>query len=83
MTNFVGVQDDATPNTAVLGLTRTGLGSEVAKECLVDLMKTYRGETWNGASVGLMTRVLKKLCRANHVSHDLLSSDPVSNFIPT
>lgn len=51
----------------VLNFDSDGLGHEMAEACLENLRKEFRGDDWGNNGPGVITRVLKKLCKARQV----------------
>ena len=67
LTNFAGAESNADVAAGVLSFDSDGFGHEMAEACLENLRKEFRGDDWGNNGPGVITRVLKKLCKARQV----------------
>ncbi|KAL1497875.1 hypothetical protein ABEB36_008761 [Hypothenemus hampei] len=67
-TDFSGVESDKAVAAGILGFNHTGKGHEFAASCLGDLKYNFKGYKWGWNGPGTITRLLKKLCKADNVN---------------
>lgn len=67
LSNFAGAESNTDVAAGVLNFHSEGLGHEMAEACLDNLRSEFRGDDWGNNGPGVITRVLKKLCKARRV----------------
>ncbi|KAJ9587820.1 hypothetical protein L9F63_018744 [Diploptera punctata] len=67
LSNFAGAESNTDVAAGVLNFESDGLGHEMAEACIENLRKEFRGNDWGNNGPGVITRVLKKICKTRHV----------------
>ncbi|PNF39914.1 hypothetical protein B7P43_G17240 [Cryptotermes secundus] len=67
LSNFAGAESNTDVAAGVLNFGSEGLGQMMAEACLDNLRSEFRGDDWGNNGPGVITRVLKKLCKAQQV----------------
>lgn len=69
LTNFAGAESDSAVAAGVLSFSHNGSGHELASNCLHELKDNFRGYDWGYNGPGVITRVLKRVCKVHDVNN--------------
>lgn len=61
--NFAGAETNKSIGSSVVGFSRTGIGHEIASDCLKDLVRNFNGNIWNHNGPALLTRIISSWCQ--------------------
>ncbi|CAH2980079.1 unnamed protein product [Chilo suppressalis] len=62
--NFAGRESEKWVAAGVLSFSRDDLGRQIANATIEDFRKNYRPKVWGNNGPGVITRVLKQMCKA-------------------
>lgn len=62
--NYAGAESSRNVAAGVIRFSSSGIGHQMAEECLNDLKVNFNGNEWGSNGPGVVTRLLKRKCRA-------------------
>ncbi|KAH8381771.1 hypothetical protein KR009_000050, partial [Drosophila setifemur] len=66
--NYVGAESESFLNSAVLNLSPSEFGREIAEAYLTDFQNNYNGSEWGHNGPQMITRVARKLCGTEDIA---------------
>lgn len=63
--NYAVAESNRSLSSSGLNLSPTGVGHQVAENCLEELANNFNGSVWNSNGPALLTRVIRRWCHLN------------------
>ncbi|CAO1335167.1 unnamed protein product [Diamesa hyperborea] len=66
--NYAGEESVDFVGSALINLEQQGIGHVIADMCVKELVEHFDGEQWSNNGPGLLTRILKRVCKTDNIS---------------
>lgn len=78
--NYVGAESERNLAAGVLNFAHDGIGNAIALQCLLNFQDNFETHDWGNNGPGVVTRVLKSLCKTEIIGPMYKSKDQCFGF---
>ncbi|CAG9830876.1 unnamed protein product, partial [Diabrotica balteata] len=76
--NFAGLETNVSVNSAILSFNSSVEGHLLAEKCIMDLKKNFNGRLWANNGPGVITRLIRSICRVE--KHKVIQANTCHGF---